>query len=247
MTENEKKQLLVDGKRLDGRELDEFRPIKIESGNLKRADGSCYLEMGNNKIVAAVYGPKEVFPRHTQDPSRAVIRYRYSMAPFSVDERKRPGPDRRSLEISKVSREAFDLVVMKELYPKSGIDIFVEVLQADAGTRTACINAATVALIDAGIAMKGMISSVAIGKIDGKIALDLFKDEDNEGEADVPLAFVIRDGEIKSIALIQMDGKMTYEELKQGVELAKKGVQEIYNLQRDAILRKYAVEEVEEQ
>ncbi|MFO7967370.1 MAG: exosome complex exonuclease Rrp41 [Archaeoglobaceae archaeon] len=247
MTDNGEKQLLIDGKRLDGRELDELRPMKIESGNLKRADGSCYLEMGNNKIVAAVYGPREVFPRHMQDPSRAIIRYRYSMAPFSVDERKRPGPDRRSLEISKVSREAFDLVVMKEFYPKSGIDVFVEVLQADAGTRTACINAATVALVDAGIAMKGMISSVAVGKIDGKIALDLFKDEDNEGEADVPFAFIIRDGEIKSMGLIQMDGKMTYEEIKQGVELAKKGALDIYNLQRDAILQKYSTaEEVEE-
>lgn len=247
MTGNEKKQLLIDGKRLDGRELDELRPIKIESGNLKRADGSCYLEMGNNKIVAAVYGPREVVPRHMQDPTRAIIRYRYSMAPFSVDERKRPGPDRRSLEISKVSREVFDLVVMKELYPKSSIDVFVEVLQADAGTRTACINAATVALVDAGIAMKGMISSVAVGKIDGKIALDLFKDEDNEGESDLPLAFVVRDGEIKSIGLIQMDGKMSYEEIKQGMEIAKKGALDIYNLQRDAILRKYATEEVEEQ
>jgi len=241
----EQRQLLINGKRLDGRDLDELRSIKIESGVLKRADGSCYFEMGNNKVIAAVYGPREAFPRHMQDPSRAIVRYRYSMAPFSVDERKRPGPDRRSVEISKVSREAFELVIMKELYPRSGIDIFVEVLQADAGTRTACINAASVALVDAGIAMKGIVTSVAIARVDGKIVLDPFKDEDNYGEADMPVAFVIRNGEIKSIALLQMDGRLSYDEIREGISLAKKGAMEIYQLQREAIIRKYSMEEVE--
>jgi exosome complex component RRP41 len=222
-----------------------LREVKIETGVLKRADGSCYLEMGNNKMIAAVYGPREAFPRHMQDPSRAIIRYRYSMAPFSVDERKRPGPDRRSVEISKVSREAFELVVMKELYPRSGIDIFVEVLQADAGTRAACINAASVALVDAGIAMKGIVTSVAIAKVNGEIVLDPFKEEDNYGEADMPFAFVIRDGEIKSIGLLQMDGKLSYDEIRKGLEMAKKGAMEIYRLQREAIIRKYSLEEVE--
>jgi len=238
-------KLLVDGKRLDGREFDELREIKIESGVLKRADGSCYLEMGNNKIIAAVYGPREAFPRHMQDPSRALIRYRYSMAPFSVEERKRPGPDRRSVEISKVSREAFDLVVLKELYPRSGIDIFVEVLQADAGTRTACINAASVALVDAGIAMKGIVTAVAFAKVDGEVVLDPFKDEDNYGDADVPIAFIIRNGEIKSIGLVQMDGNLTFDEIKKGMEMAKKGALKIYELQREAIIQKYSLEEEE--
>ncbi|RLI02216.1 exosome complex exonuclease Rrp41, partial [Candidatus Bathyarchaeota archaeon] len=142
---NEEIKLIIDGKRLDGRKPDELRPVRVEAGVLKRADGSCYLEMGNNKIMAAVYGPRELHPRHLQDPNKAIIRYRYNMAPFSVEERKRPGPDRRSIEISKVSREALEPVIMRELYPRSTIDIFVEVLQADAGTRTACLNAASVA------------------------------------------------------------------------------------------------------
>jgi exosome complex component RRP41 len=201
--------------------------------------------MGNNKVIAAVYGPREAFPRHLQDPSRAIVRYRYSMAPFSVEERKRPGPDRRSIEISKVSREVFELVIMKELYPRSGIDIFVEVLQADAGTRTACINAASVALVDAGIAMRGIVTSVAVAKIEGQLILDPFKDEDNFGEADMPFAFVIRNNEIKSICLLQMDGRMNVEEIKRALELAKKGALQIYQLQREAIIRKYSVEEVE--
>ncbi|AEA47062.1 exosome complex exonuclease Rrp41 [Archaeoglobus veneficus] len=238
-------RLIVDGKRLDGRDFDELRPIKIEAGVLRRADGSCYIEMGKNKIVAAVYGPREVHPRHLQDPSRAIIRYRYNMAPFSVEERKKPGPDRRSIEISKVSREALEPVILKELFPRSGIDIFVEVLQADAGTRTACLNAASVALIDAGVAMRGMITAVAVAKVEGEIVLDPMKEEDNYGEADVPFAFLIRNGKIESIALLQMDGKMSAEEMKKALELAKKGAMQIYNIQREAIMRKYSREEEE--
>lgn len=246
---NEKpEKLIVDGLRLDGRKFDELRPIKIEANVLKRADGSCYLEMGKNKVIAAVYGPREVHPRHLQDPSKAIIRYRYNMAPFSVEERKRPGPDRRSIEISKVSKEAFEAVIMKELFPRSAIDIFVEVLQADAGSRTACLNAASVALVDAGVPMKGIITSVAVGKADGQLVLDPMKEEDNFGEADIPFAFLIRGGKIESITLLQMDGCMTKEEIKQAIELAKKGALKIYEMQREAILRRYVrvSEEVEE-
>lgn len=246
---NEKpEKLIVDGLRLDGRKFDELRPIKIEANVLKRADGSCYLEMGKNKVIAAVYGPRELHPRHLQDPSKAIIRYRYNMAPFSVEERKRPGPDRRSIEISKVSKEAFEAVIMKELFPRSAIDIFVEVLQADAGSRTACLNAASVALVDAGVPMKGIITSVAVGKADGQLVLDPMKEEDNFGEADIPFAFLIRGGKIESITLLQMDGCMTKEEIKQAIELAKKGALKIYEMQREAILRRYVrvSEEVEE-
>jgi len=238
-------KFIINGKRLDGRLPDQLRPIKIEVGVLRRADGSCYIEMGKNKVVAAVYGPREAFPRHIQDPSKVVVRYRYNMAPFSVEERKRPGPDRRSIEISKVSKEAFEAIIMKELFPRSVVDIFVEVLQADAGSRTACINAASVALVDAGIPMKGMLTSVAVAKVDGVLVLDPMKEEDNFGEADMPFAFLIRGGKIESIALLQMDGRMTRAEIKVALNLAKKGAMEIYNLQREAIMKQF-VEEGEE-
>ncbi len=93
------------GKRIDGRKKYELRPIKMEVGVLKNADGSAYVEWGKNKVLAAVYGPREIHPpKHLQRPDRAILRVRYNMAPFSVEERKKPGPDRRSVEISKVIR-----------------------------------------------------------------------------------------------------------------------------------------------
>ena len=229
-------KLIVDGKRLDGRGPDELRPLKIEAGVLKRADGSAYVEMGKNKVLAAVYGPRELHPRHLQQPDTAILRCRYNMAPFSVDDRKRPGPDRRSVEISKVIREAFEPVVFTKLYPRSGIDVFIEILQADAGTRTAGINAAAVALADAGVPMRDLVSSVAVGKVDDTIVLDLMKEEDNYGTTDMPIAMLPRK---KVITLLQMDGHLTPEEFERAIEMAMKGCEQIYEAQKQALKTKY--------
>ena len=225
-----------DGLRLDGRRADELRPVKIEVGVLARADGSCYIEMGGNKVIAAVYGPREVHPRHLQEVTRAIVRYRYNMASFSVEERKRPGPDRRSYELSKVSREALEPVILTSFFPRSVIDVFVEVLQADAGTRTAGINAAAVALADAGIPMKSMISSCAAGKVGDTIVLDPMKEEDNFGQADLPIAMTPHG----DITLMQMDGNLTPDEFRQAVEMAMNGAKDIYELQRKALVEKYS-------
>ncbi len=225
-------------RRLDGRAVDELRPIKIEAGVLNRADGSAYLEWGGNKILAAVYGPREAHPRHRQDPARALVQCRYNMAAFSVSDRKRPGPDRRSVEISKVISEALGYVVFKEQFPRTSVDVFIEVLQAEAGTRCAGLTAGAVAMADAGIPMRDLVVSCAAGKADGTLLLDPGKEEDNLGEADLPVAIIPRTGEI---VLLQMDGHLTPEELQTSLKNAIDACHKIYEIQKDALRRRYAV------
>jgi exosome complex component RRP41 len=227
------------GRRADGRNFDELRPIKIEANVLKRADGSAYLEWGKNKILAAVYGPREAHPRYLQNPSKAIVQCKYNMAAFSVQDRKRPGPDRRSIEISKILSEALEYVVFTEQFPRTSIDVFIEVLQADAGTRCSGLTAASVALADAGIPMKDLIVSCAFGKVQGKVVLDLYKEEDNFGEADVPLAVVPRTEEI---VLLQMDGHLSAEELNSGLAMTMKACKDIYGIQREALKKRYATD-----
>jgi len=236
MTDKPEKFIDENGIRSDGRRANEIRDVKIEVGVLSRADGSCYLEFGKNKVMAAVYGPREVHPRHQQKSNRAIVRYKYNMASFSVEDRKRPGPDRRSIEVSKVSREALEDQIFTEYFPKSAIDIFVEVLQADAGTRTAALNAASIALADAGIPMRSLVSACAVGKVDDTLVLDLNKDEDNYGQADMPIAMT-PDGKI---TLLQMDGHLTPEEFKQGLEMAQEGCRQVYEMQRKALMDHYS-------
>lgn len=229
-------KLIDNGKRLDGRKPDELREIKIEVGVLHRAEGSCYLEWGGNKVIAAIYGPREAIPRHTQNPLRAIVNAKYNMAAFSVDERKRPGPDRRSREISKVISEALENVIQLEKYPRASIDVNIEVLDAEAGTRCAGLTAAAVALVDAGIPMKDIPVACAAGKIEDQIVLDLGKDEDNYGSADLPVAISPRTGEI---LLLQMDGHLTLEEFNKAFDLAIKGCHIISDIQKKAIMKKY--------
>ena len=243
---SEKSEKLIDkkGVRLDGRKPDELRPIKLEVGVLSNADGSAYIEQGKNKILAAVYGPKELHPKHMALPDRMVLRCRYHMAPFSVQERKSPAPSRREIELSKVIREALEPSIFLEYYPKTGIDIFVEVLQADGSTRCASIVAASLALADAGIPMRDLVVACSAGKIDDTLILDLMDTEDKMGSADVPLALMPN---LNAITLLQMDGTLTLEEFEKAVNLALEGCKKIYALQKEALKSKYvSVKEVEE-
>ena len=226
------------GRRVDGRRPDELRPLTIEAGVLKRADGSAYLEWGQNKVMAAVYGPRECHPRHMQDPTRALVQCQYNMASFSVDDRKRPGPDRRSQEISKITSEALTHVVFTEFFPRTSVDVYIEVLQANAGTRCAGLTAASVALADAGIPMRDLVASCAAGKVADTMVLDLGKEEDNFGQADIPVGYIPRTDEI---VLLQMDGDLTIDQFRTGLGMAVDACKRIYEVQRDALKRRYTV------
>ena len=249
------KQLIDEnGIRLDGRKPDELRGVKIQAGVLHRADGSCYLEWGGNKVIAAVYGPREAIPRHTQNPLRAIVNARYNMAAFSVGDRKRPGPDRRSREISKVTSEALEKVVLTDYYPRAAIDVNIEILNAEAGTRCAGLTAAGVALADAGIPLRDIPVSCAAGKIGaeehdgsfsgGYVVLDLGKEEDNFGNADLPIAIAPRTNEI---LLLQMDGHLNFQEFEQALDYAMKGCHEISKIQKEALMKQYSTSQDDRQ
>jgi exosome complex component RRP41 len=244
---NKKPEKLIDKKgiRLDGRKLDELRPVKLEVGVLPNADGSAYLEQGKNKILVGVYGPKEAHPRHIAKQDRAVIQCRYHMAPFSVDERKSPAPSRRDVELSKVIREAIEPAIFLEYYPKTAIQVYIEILQADGGTRCAGITTASLALADAGIPMRDLVVACAAGKADGKLIVDLMDTEDKIGEADVPVAFMPN---LNAITLLQMDGTLSVDEFEKTIGMALDGCKQIYALQKEALKSKYiAVKEAEEE
>ncbi|MEM2110644.1 MAG: exosome complex exonuclease Rrp41 [Candidatus Bathyarchaeia archaeon] len=222
--------------RLDGRKLNELRPIKMEVGVLSNANGSAYIEQGKNKILAAVYGPREVHPRHLALPEKALLRCRYHMAPFSVEERKSPAPSRREVELSKVIQEALEPSLFLEQFPRTVIDLFIEVLQADGGTRCAGVTVASLALADASIPMKDLVAACAAGKANGYLLLDLNDLEDKEGEADVPVAYMPN---FNAVSLLQMDGLLTTDEFKQIMELALEGCKQIHRLQKEALKAKY--------
>ncbi len=231
-----------DGKRTDGRGIDELREVKISVGTVKNADGSAFIEFGKNKILAAVYGPREVHPKHMAQSDRCVLRCRYHMSPFSTDTRKNPAPSRREVEISKVMREALEPAVMLEDYPRAAIDVFVEVLQSDGGSRCAGITAAAVALADAGINMRDLVAACAAGKVDEKIVLDINDTEDKEGGADMPVAYMPR---LEQVTLLQLDGNLSPDQFGECIDKAVGGCKMVYEIQKQALMQKYFGSETE--
>lgn len=235
MAKTEEK-MIVDGKRLDGRLSEQLRPIEMKLDVVSRANGSALVKLGRTIAIASVHGPRALFPRYLQESATGIIRCRYNMAPFSVEERKSPGPDRRSVELSKVIRLALEPAIFLEEFPKATIDVFVEILQADGSTRVTAINAASLALASAGIPMKDLITACSVGKIDGTLIVDLTGKEDNNSEADV--AFALLPSKEK-VSLLQMDGVLTKEELAELVKIATDSCKGIYELQKNVLKEKY--------
>ena len=230
-------------KRVDGRGMDEVRKMEAKVGVIKRADGSALFKIGNTWAYAAVYGPRNLHPRFMQDPSKGVLRCFYNMMPFSsFNDRVRPGASRRSKEISLVTEKALLPVLNLEDYPNSVVDIFIELPLTEAGSRCAGICAASLALADAGLEMKDMVSAVSVGRVDDKIVVDLdYSEEAYEGGpvADIPVAMMPN---LDKITLLQMDGEVTKEMLADALSKAKKVCKEIYEVQKAALKQKYPAE-----
>jgi len=225
------------------RKLTESRPIEAEAGVIEQADGSARFKIGDTEAYAAVYGPRELHPRFLQDPKKGVLRCNYNMMPFSGDgSRVRPGPSRRSKEISMVTEKALLPVIDLTDYPNTVVDVYIDLPQTDAGSRCAGICAASMALADAGLKMKDMVAAVAVGKVRGEIIVDLDGAEEhmdeNEG-TDIPVGLVPSTDEI---TLLQMDGKISKEEFINAIEMVKPALREIANKQREALKSKYNIE-----
>ena len=227
-------------KRFDGRDFTQTRPITAQAGVIKNATGSALFKIGDTWAYAAVYGPREMYPRFLQDPKRGQLRVNYNMMPFSgMGDRVRPGPNRRSKEISMVSEKALSSVVDLEKFPNATVDVFIELPQTDAGSRCAGICAASIALADAGIVMKDMVSAVAVGMVGDTPVVDLDYHEENPDDfeaVDIPVALVPSTGEI---TLLQMDGIVSKDNLNKALSYAQDACKTIAEKQREALVTKY--------
>jgi len=223
-------------KRFDGRKFDELRPITAKVGVVPSADGSAMYQSGKTRALAVVRGPRILHPKHMENPEKGILRVTYQMMSFSVWDRIKPGNSRRGQEIGKVSEWALNEVVDLDAFPNSVVDVIVQIPQADAGTRVAGLNAAAMALAQAGVPMKEMVSAVAVGKMDRTLVADVDKEEEDfeegEGATDIPIWLTSR---TKKIALLQLDGKISIPELKEAVSMAKKACEKINEIQTKAL------------
>ncbi|NXW95165.1 EXOS4 protein, partial [Alopecoenas beccarii] len=131
-------ELLSDeGYRADGRRPAEIRKVRARMGVFEQADGSAYIEQGNTKALAVVYGPHEMRgSRGKALPERALVNCQFSMATFSTGERRRrPHGDRQAGELALLLRDTFEAAILTQLFPRSQIDIYVQVKKTGWGGR----------------------------------------------------------------------------------------------------------------
>jgi len=234
------------GYRQDGRKAHELRRINYNLGVYSQADGSAYLEQGFTKVLAAVYGPHEVTRNKNQAPvDKVFINCQYSAATFSESERKvRPRGDRKSYEFAQLLRTTFEAVVMTDAYPRSQLDIYCEVLQSDGGNLSACINAATLALIDAGVPLKNYVVSCTCVCYNEVVVVDANRIEENaQNAAQLVVAVAPKHESAKSeedendddVVLLELNGKLHADRLDAAIDQAVKGCRDVSVILRRAV------------
>lgn len=229
------------GLRLDGRRSNELRRIRCKMGVFTKPNGSAYMEQGLTKVLAAVYGPHQMRNqnRGKAQHDNAVVNCQFNMTVFSTSERKKPQGDRKTAEMSLHLRQALLAVIKTDLYPWTQIDIYVEVLQADGGVYPACVNAATLALIDAGIPMKEYVVACTASLAKNGVAMvDISHQEESLGGPILTVAALPICGRF---VLLEMSQRFHVDHLPKVLDQALQGCRDIQVIM-DEIVKKHVEE-----
>ena len=232
--------------RIDGRRPQETRRFRCRvgwqtSGNSVQGgvcDGSAYVEQGNTKVLVTVSGPHEVATAHLSraSDSAAFVVCDVAMAPFATGERKkRAKSDRRLAEYALLVQDTLEASVLLHLFPRSQIDVAVHVMQADGGVLPAAINAASLALVDAGIPLVDFVTACAAGVVDGEPILDLNFPEENANVPVLPVAIHPSTGKIVTLV---MHARMPAEFFERTLALAVAGCRQIHATAADYVARR---------
>lgn len=219
----------LDGLRLDGRRPSEVRKIRCALGTLSRADGSAYYEQGNTRVLAAIYGPREPTNRALLEHDRAIVKCEYSTAMFaSTTYRRTWKGDRRSTAAALIVQKAFEGVVLVASYPRSQIDVYVQVLQDDGGALVAAINAASLALVNAGVAMSDFVVACGVGFVDDTFVVDPSAVESGGERPEVLLGVLCHAGKVVNC---QVDKKLPNgSAFEKAAGIAKAGCKQIFQV-----------------
>ncbi|KZV91047.1 ribosomal protein S5 domain 2-like protein [Exidia glandulosa HHB12029] len=171
-----------------GRTPRDIRPIFLQTGLITQANGSAYIETERTKIACAVYGPRQL--KNTPYSDKGKLNVEVKFAPFSCRTRRVPNRDAEDRSIANLVHQALLPAVRLELLPKSSLDVFVTVLEADglAGCVAAASIAASAALAHAGVEMFGLVTSCAATVVENEVWMDPDETEQERGRGTLVLA-----------------------------------------------------------
>lgn len=234
-----------------GRSVEQVRPLRFTRHYTKHAEGSVLVEFGDTKVLCTA-SVDEGVPRFLKGQGQGWVTAEYGMLPRSTHSRmareaakgKQGG---RTMEIQRLIarslRAAIDLSVLGEYT----VTLDCDVIQADGGTRTASITGACVALVDALNQMvadkklkknplKGLVAAVSVGIVDGQPVCDLEYVEDSAADTDMNVVMT-EDGRMIEVQGTAEGEAFSHEELLALLALAKGGIQQIIQAQKEALQR----------
>ncbi len=238
-----------DGSRSDGRANDQLRPVKVTTGYLKHAEGSCLIELGDTRVVCAVSVEDKV-PPFLKGKGEGWVTAEYGMLPRATTTRSpreaaRGAPSGRTHEIQRLIGRSLRAVVNAKALGERTLWVDCDVLQADGGTRCASITGAFVALVEAlrrlrkqgalaTLPVEDFVAAVSVGRVGDAILLDLNYEEDSSAHVDMN---VVKTGggrfvEVQGTAEGQ---PFSDEEMRALLSLADKGIRELVAIQRKAL------------
>jgi ribonuclease PH len=235
--------------RIDGRNRDQIRPVKITRNYLKHAEGSVLIEMGDTKVICTA-SIEERVPPFVKGTGKGWITSEYGMLPRSTETRKprestRGKVDGRTMEIQRLIGRALRSIVDLQKLGEMTVYIDCDVIQADGGTRTASITGAFVALVDAlnklvlqeklkVIPLNGYIAAVSVGIKDGEAILDLNYAEDSTCQVDMNLVMTDK-GEFIEIQGTGEESPFNKTQLQELMGLGEKGVNDLIEAQKQSL------------
>jgi len=226
--------------RSDGRQPDELRKIYCEMGIFHpQANGSASFSIGNTKVMAAVYGPHEMrfSQKKNHNPDKMAINCEFSSACFSSNERKTTTKnDRKSIEISANLQNLVNNIVVQDSFPGSQIDVYVELIQDDGGSYAACINAVTLALVDAGIPILDYAIACTATITHSVGIIDLNSFEKGAGCAELTVGILASSG---TIVVLEQSYLLQLLYLNDVIAIAIEGCKKIYQIIGDTVKQKF--------
>jgi len=235
--------------RIDGRQRDQIRPVKITRDFITHAEGSVLIEMGGTKVICTA-SLEEKVPPFLRDKGRGWVTAEYAMLPRATHDRtpreavkgKQGG---RTLEIQRLVGRALRAIIDTTGMGERTIWIDCDVIQADGGTRTASITGAFVALADALAVLKrrnlikkrpllDYLAAISVGKVGGDVMVDLAYTEDSSAEVDMNLVMTGR-GRYVEVQGTAEQKPFDKKDLDEFLGFGWKGIQELVAMQKDLI------------
>jgi ribonuclease PH len=237
------------GTRSDCRGAAELRPVKLTTGFLKHAEGSCLVEVGDTRVVCAVSFEEKV-PPFLKGKGEGWVTAEYGMLPRATHTRSprevvKGAPSGRTHEIQRLIGRSLRAVVDMKALGERTVWVDCDVLQADGGTRCASITGAFVALVEglrlkrrtgglAQIPVTDYVAAVSVGKVGEAILLDLNYEEDSSAHVDMNIVKTGR-GHFVEVQGTAEGRPFSEEELAALMASADKGIRELVALQKQAL------------